>query len=105
MREVVRPEEKGPTRPADPFSIIALAGGIGSLVFAVASVLPLVGMCTFPLSILCVLTSVVTSIISLVNTTMKPELEGRMQALFGLGLSLLWFVAAGLLFAFMSRTN
>lgn len=105
MREAVSPDEKGPTRPADIFSIVALAGGIGALVFAVASVLPLVGMCTFPLSVLCVLTSVVSSIVSLVRTTMKPELEGRMQALFGLGLSLLWGLAAWLLFAFMSRTN
>ena len=105
MREVVKPEEREPTRPADPFSIVSLAGGIGALIFALASVMPLVGMCTFPLSVLCVLTSVVTSLISLVRTTMKPELEGRMQALFGLGLSSLWCVAAGLLFAFMSRTN
>ncbi len=36
---------------------------------------------------------------------MKPELEGRMQALFGLGLSLVWCLAAWLLFTFMSRTN
>ena len=80
--------KRPPTRPADPLSVLSLAGGIGALVFAAISVVPLFGLCTFPLSVLCVLTSVVSGIASLVRTTMKPELEGRLQALSGLGLSL-----------------
>ena len=68
-------------------------------------VVPLAALCTLPISILCVLTSVVSGVVSLVRTTLKPELEGRMQALFGLGLSLLWCVAAGLIFLFAARPH
>lgn len=93
------------TRPADPLSIVSLAGGIAALVLAVFSVLPLVGMCTMPLSILSVLTSVITGIVSLVRTTMKPELEGRWQALAGLGLSVVWCGAAAVLLLFAMRPH
>lgn len=92
-------------RPADPLSILSLAAGIAALLLALVSVLPLVGMCTMPLSMLSVLTSVGSGIASLVRTTLKPELDGRLQALAGLGFSLLWVAAAGLLFVFMTRSH
>ncbi len=93
------------TRPADPSSIVSLAAGIAALVLAVFSVLPLVGMCTMPLSVLSVLTSLVTGIVSLVRTTVRPELEGRWQALAGLGLSLVWCGAAAVLLLFAMRPH
>jgi hypothetical protein len=96
---------KEPTKPADPLSILSLAAGIAAVILALFSVMPLFGFCTFPLSAVCVLTSVISGIASLVRTTIKPELEGRLQALAGLGLSLLWGLAAALLFTFVSRTN
>ncbi len=98
-------EPKAPTKPADPLSILSLAAGIAALILAVFSVLPLFGFCTFPLSIVCVVTSVLSGLASLVRTAIKPELEGRLQALFGLGLSLVWCVAAWLLFVFASRPH
>ena len=97
--------EPGQTRPADPLSVLCLAAGIGSLALAAISVVPLFGLCTLPLSVICVLTSVLSGLASLVRTTMKPELEGRQQALFGLGLSLVWCGVATLLFVFASRTH
>jgi hypothetical protein len=102
----VTPEPtRQPTRPADPLSILCLATGISSLLFAVVSVLPLVGMCTLPFSVLSVLTSVISGIASLIRTSLKPELEGRLQALAGLGLSVVWCLAAVLIAMFLSRTN
>lgn len=93
------------TRPADSLSILSLAGGIAALVLAVFSVLPLVGMCTMPLSVLSVLTSIVCGLVSLVRTTVKPELEGRLQAIAGLGLSLVWCGAVALLLLFAMRPH
>lgn len=95
---------RGRTRPADPLSILSLAAGISSLLLAAGSVLPLVGMCTLPISVLCVLTSLISGVASLVRTAVNPELEGRLQALAGLGLSLLWLVVAGLILLFALRT-
>lgn len=92
-------------RPADPLSIISLASGIAALLLAVFSVLPFAAMCTMPFSVLSVLTSIVTGIVSLVRTSVRPELEGRWQALAGLGLSLLWCGAAGVLMMFVLRAH
>lgn len=92
-------------RPADPLSIISLASGIAALLLAVFAVLPFAAMCTMPFSVLSVLTSIITGIISLVRTTVRPELEGRWQALAGLGLSLLWCGAAAVLLMFVSRAH
>lgn len=99
------PEPQQPTREADPLSIVSLAAGIAAVILALFSVLPLLGMCTFPLSVLSVLTSLICGVASLVRTTVKPELEGRLQALAGLGLSALWCLAAVLLFLFMARPH
>ena len=75
------------------------------MLFAVVSVLPLVGVCTLPFSVICVLTSIISGIASLIRTTLKPGLDGRLQALAGLGLSLLWCLAAVLIAMFLSRTK
>lgn len=93
------------TRPADPLSILCLAAGIAALVLAAFSLIPMFGLCTMPLSILSVATSIVSGVASLVRTTLKPELEGRLQALSGLGFSLVWCLIAGLFFVFASRTH
>lgn len=97
--------EKEPTRPADPLSIVSLAAGIAALLLALVSVMPLVGMCTMPISAICVLTSVISGIASLIRTALKPELDGRYQALAGLGLSLVWGVAAAILAMFAARAH
>ena len=102
--EAPRPE-KPPTRPADPFSILSLAAGIAALCLALVSVMPLLGMCAMPISAICVLTSVISGIASLVRTTLKPELDGRYQALAGLGLCLLWGVAAAILAMYATRAH
>ena len=94
-----------PTRPADPLSILSLASGIASLLFALISVMPLIGACTLPLSVLSVATSVVSGIASLVRTAIKPELEGRLQALAGLALSVVWCLAAAVIVTFLTRTK
>lgn len=94
-----------PTRPADPASILSLAAGIGALVLALFSVLPMVGICTLPLSVICVAVSVVSAVASLIRTAINPALEGRMQALAGLGLSLLWCAGAGLIFVYTTRAH
>ncbi len=92
-------------READPLSILSLAAGIGAMVLAAFSLLPLAALCTLPLSLICVLTSVISGIASLVRTTLEPGLEGRLQALAGLGLSLLWCLVAALIFLFAARPH
>jgi hypothetical protein len=92
-------------RPADPLSIVSLAAGIASLVLAVFSVLPMVAMCLLPISALCALTGLVTGVISAIRTTLKPELDGRQQALMGLALSLVWVGAATTLAMFAARSH
>ena len=92
-------------RPADSLSIVSLAAAVAALVLAVFSVLPLVGMCTMPLSVLSVLTSLISGIVSLVRTTVRPELEGRWQAIAGLGLSVLWCGAVAVLLLFAMRPH
>lgn len=94
-----------PTRPADGLSILSLAAGIACLVFAAFSLVPLFGLCTMPLSVISVLTSLVSGVASLVRTSLKPELEGRLQALAGLGFSLIWCLVATLFFVFASRSH
>lgn len=84
-------------------SIVALAAGIGALVLALASVLPLMGMCFGPLSALSALVALLTGLASVVRTTVNRELEGRPQAFAGLFLALLWATAATLLFLYASR--
>ncbi len=94
---------EGDGRPTDPLSIVALAAGIGALVLALTAVLPLVGMCLAPLSALSALVALVTGLASVVRTTVNRQLDGRLQALTGLGLALLWSAGAGLLYLFASR--
>jgi hypothetical protein len=77
-------------RPADELSVLALAAGIGALVLLLFSVLPFVGVCLGPLSALSAALALITGIVSLVRTTMKPELDGRYQALAGIALALVW---------------
>ena len=84
-------------------SIIALAAGIGAVVLALTSVLPLIGMCLGPLSALSALVALITGLASVVRTTVNRELEGRPQAFAGLFLALLWATAATLLFLYASR--
>jgi ABC-type Na+ efflux pump permease subunit len=84
-------------------SIIALAAGIAALVLALASVLPLMGMCFGPVSGLFALVAFITGLASVVRTTLNREIEGRPQAFAGLFLSLVWATAATLLFLFASR--
>ena len=98
-------KEKEPTRPADPLSILSLATGIAALCLALVSVMPLVGMCAMPISAICVLTSLVSGIASLIRTAIKPELDGRYQALSGIGLSLVWGLAAAILAMFAARPH
>jgi len=92
-------------RPTDPLSILSLAGGIASLLLAAFSVVPLFGLCTMPLSVICVLTSLVAGVASVIRTTLKPELDGRLQAFAGLAFSLIWCLVAVLLFTFASRDH
>ena len=97
--------EETTARPTDPLSILSLAGGIAALLLAAFSVVPLFGLCTMPLSVLSVLTSLISGIVSLVRTTVRPELEGRWQAIAGLGLSVLWCAAVAVLLLFAMRPH
>lgn len=97
-------EEKA-TRAADPLSVLCLAGGIAALVLAAFSVVPMMAFCTLPLSVVSVLTSVVSGIASLIRTTLKPGLEGRLQALAGLALSAVWGLIVWLFFMFAARAH
>jgi hypothetical protein len=92
-------------RPADPLSIVSLAAGIASLVMSLFAVLPMVGMCLMPVAALCALTGLITGIVSAIRTTLKPELDGRLQAFAGIGLSLVWVGAATLLAFFVTRAH
>lgn len=82
-------------RPADPLSIVALAAGIGALVLALLSVLPFMAMCFGPFSALAALVGLVTGVASVVRTSLNRQLDGRLQALTGLGLSLVCLMLAG----------
>lgn len=97
---------KEPTQPADPLSILSLAAGIGALVLALFSVIPLVGpFCTAPLSALSALLALITGIVSVVRTTMNPRLDGRQQAIMGIVFALVWCLAAGILAVFVMRNQ
>jgi hypothetical protein len=63
------------------------------------------GMCLLPISALAALLAIVTGLVSVVRTTRAPELDGRAQAFTGLGLGLLWVVAAGLLLLFAAQAH
>ncbi len=73
--------------------------------FLIVSVLPFVGMCTMPLSVICVMFSFISGVASVIRTTLNPSLEGRQQALMGLLLCLLWGCGAALVFVFVSRAH
>jgi hypothetical protein len=90
-------------RPTDPLSIVALAAGIGALVLALLSVLPLMAMCFGPISALSALVGLVTGLASVIRTSVNRELDGRLQALTGLGLSLVWVMLAGGLALYATR--
>ena len=96
---------KSEAPPADPLSILALAAGIGALVLALFSVLPLAGMCLMPLSALCTVTALVSGVASVVRTTLNPKLEGRAQALVGIAFALVWCGVAVMLFVFVYRNQ
>jgi uncharacterized membrane protein len=88
---------KEPTQPADPLSILSLAGGIGALILALFSMTPVVGpFCLAPVSALCALLALVTGIASVVRTTMNPQLDGRQQAIVGIVFSLVWCLVAAI---------
>jgi hypothetical protein len=84
-------------QPADGLSVLSLAAGIGAVVLILFSVLPLIGWCLGPLSGVSALVALVTGIASLVRTTLRPQLEGRWQALAGIALALLWGAGAAVL--------
>lgn len=96
---------KEPTRPADPLSILSLGAGIGALVLALFSVLPLAGMCLMPLSAISMLVALISGIASVIRTTLKPELDGRLQALTGIMLALIWCGVAVMFFVFVYRNQ
>lgn len=92
-----------PGRPTDPLSIVALAAGIGAIVLALTSVLPLLGMCLGPLSGVSALVALVTGLTSVARTTLDKGLDGRLQAIAGVFLALLWGVAAAILLSYVAR--
>ncbi|MFT3711395.1 MAG: hypothetical protein QM817_27495 [Archangium sp.] len=90
-------------RPADELSVVALAAGIGALVLLLFSVLPFVAPCLVPLSALSAALALITGIASLIRTTLKPELEGRYQALAGIALALVWGAMGFVVFLIVRR--
>lgn len=92
-------------RPADPLSILSLATGLGALVFALFSVIPMAGMCLMPLSAICALLALVSGVASVIRTTLQPGLDGRAQAITGIGLSLTWGGCVALLAYFVSQAH
>ena len=92
-----------PGQPTDPLSIVSLAAGIAALVLTLASVLPLMGMCFGPLSALAAMTALISGLVSVARTTINRELDGRLQAVAGLFLALLWGGLATLLYLYLSR--
>ena len=103
MRQAV--SEETVARPTDPLSILSLAGGIAALLLAAFSLVPLFGLCTMPLSVISVLTSLIAGVASVVRTTLNRQLEDRLQAFAGLALSAIWCLVAVLLFMFASRDH
>ncbi len=99
MRQAV----KEATRPADGLSILALASSIAALVLMLFSIMPLLALCLGPLSVLSAAVAVVSALASLVRTTLKPELDGRWQALAALTLMTVWGAGAWILFSVVSR--
>jgi hypothetical protein len=90
-------------RPADELSVVSLAAGIGALVLLLFSVLPFVGVCLAPLSALSALAAIITGVASLIRTRLKPELDGRYQALSGIALALVWGAMATVAFLIVRR--
>ncbi|MFO0598184.1 MAG: hypothetical protein U0228_22970 [Myxococcaceae bacterium] len=90
-------------RPADGLSILCLAAGIAAVVLLLFSVILMLGWCTVPLSVLAAATALISGIASLIRTARRPELEGRMQALAGLGLTLVWGGGFFLMMSIFSR--
>ncbi|MBL8910024.1 MAG: hypothetical protein JNM17_04885 [Archangium sp.] len=90
-------------RPTDDLSVLALAAGIGSIVLLLFSILPLVGMCFGPLSAISALTAIATGIASLVRIARRPELDGRYQALTGIGFALVWGVGIAVLLLVIAK--
>lgn len=106
MRQAVNePSNNPPGRQADPLSILSLATGIASLVLALFSVLPLAGMCLMPLAAICMLVALISGVTSLVRTSINPQLEGRLQAIAGIVMALVWCGVAVLLFTFVARNQ
>ncbi len=94
---------KEATRPADPLSVLSLAASIAALVLTLFSLMPMLAVCFMPLAVISVSVAVISAIASLIRTTLKPELEGRWQALSALALSGIWGLAAWILFSIVSR--
>ena len=90
-------------RPADDLSVVSLAAGIACLVMLLFSILPLVGMCLGPLSALSALMAIITGVASLIRTARRPELEGRLQALSGIALALVWIAGVTVLLLIVAK--
>ncbi len=94
---------KQPTRPADGLSILCLASAIAALVTMLFSLIPMLGMCLAPVSVLCVAVAAISGVASLIRTALQPQLEGRAQALAGLGLLLVWGAGAAVAYNILAR--
>lgn len=92
-------------RPAEPLSIFSLAAGIACLVLGLFSLMPLMSMCTLPLSAIAAALAFITGVVSVIQTFRKPELDGRMQALMGIGLSLFWGVMIAIFIFAVTRNH
>jgi hypothetical protein len=90
-------------RPADALSVVSLAAGLAALALTLASVLPLMSVCFLPLAALSALTAFITGVVAAIRTTLKPELDGRGQALTGMGLALFWVGLAWAMWHFVLR--
>lgn len=99
------PSNHPPGRQTDPLSILSLAAGIASLVLSLFSVMPLAGMCLMPLAAISMLVAAISGVTSLVRTTINPQLEGRLQAIAGIVMALLWCGVAVMLFTFVARNQ
>lgn len=91
------------TKPADSLSILSLAAAVAGLVSLLFCIIPMFAFCLAPVSALCMAVAVVSALASLVRTTLKPELEGRGQALTALGLAAVWGLGAWVLYQFALR--
>lgn len=91
------------TKPADSLSILSLAAAVAGLVSLLFCIIPMFAFCLAPVSAISMAVAVVSALASLVRTTLKPELEGRGQALTALGIAAVWGLGAWVLYQFALR--